>query len=71
MTGGFSPGSAFGPVVGTSAGTVGTAGAVDVVAGVVTRVEADDEVGEASVELLQPASNSANTAYAPIRRTQA
>lgn len=68
MTGGRSPGSAFGPVVGTSAGTLGLGGAV--VCGVLLPgVETGDDAGDGSAELVQPATSSTNTANAPIRRT--
>lgn len=83
MSGGFSPASALGPVVGTSAGTVGDAAAVPVGADgdVDTGVGVDDTVeggaeepagveGGAAGELVQAALNSASsTPIAAFRRT--
>jgi len=81
MTGGRSPGFAFGPVVGTSAGTVGLAGALDVgVDGggldVGTAVElpgsnGDDDVGSAPLLVHEDSSAAtrANVAMPPIGRT--
>jgi hypothetical protein len=67
ITGGFSPGFAFGPVVGTSAGTLGLAGAVGGV--LLTGVDPAVEVGAGSPEAVHPATSSTNTANAPICRT--
>jgi hypothetical protein len=79
ITGGFSPAFALGPVVGTSAGTVGVAGAVPLLGTVTVVVGAVDlgvgavargELGSGDAELVQPATSAAISANSPIRRTR-
>jgi hypothetical protein len=72
ITGGFSPGLVFGPVVGTLAGTLGVGGRGE--ADVRGRVAVSDGptgmvVRDPSAEVVQPATaSSAKTANPPIRR---
>jgi hypothetical protein len=70
ITGGRSPGRAFGPVVGTSAGTLGPAGADDVDAAVLGGADAELVRPGELLPLVQPGTRSSTkTTNPPIRDT--
>jgi hypothetical protein len=72
ITGGRSPGRAFGPVVGTSAGTLGPAGADDVDAALLVGGAGAELVGGPGelLPLVQPGTRSSTkTTNPPIRDT--